>query len=268
AHRPEGNAVAATAAASADTFPKLLLRNAIDFRGRAAIRHKDLGIWQAWTWDQVLDEVRALSVGLAGLGVARGDHVAIVGANRPRLYWAMCAAQALGAVPVPIYADSVADEMAYVLAHAEITVAVVQDQEQVDKVLSVSEQLTRLRHIVYDEPRGLRDYDHERIKSFADVQRMGRERLAAGADRRSAWEAGIAAGQGGDLSVILYTSGTTGRPKGVMLSFDNVIVSARNGNLFDRLDEHVEIIAYLPLAWIGDHIFSYAQSYVAGYCVN
>jgi long-chain acyl-CoA synthetase len=260
--------VAATAAARADTFPKLLLRNAEDFRGRAAIRHKDLGIWQAWTWDQVLDEVRALSVGLAELGVARGEHVAVVGANRPRLYWAMCAAQALGAVPVPIYADSVADEMSYVLAHAEITVAVVQDQEQVDKILSVSDQLTRLRHIVYDEPRGLRDYDRERIKSFADVQRTGRERLAADAGRLAAWEAGIAAGQGGDLAVILYTSGTTGRPKGVMLSFDNVVISARNGNLFDQLDETVEIIAYLPLAWVGDHIFSYAQSYVAGFCVN
>jgi long-chain acyl-CoA synthetase len=260
--------VAATAAARADTFPKLLLRNAEGFRGRAAIRHKDLGIWQTWTWDQVLDEVRAFSVGLAELGVARGDHVAVVGANRPRLYWAMCAAQALGAVPVPIYADSVADEMAYVLAHAEITVAVVQDQEQVDKILSVSDQLTRLRHIVYDEPRGLRDYDHGRIRSFADVQRTGRERLAAGAERLSAWEAAIAAGQGGDLAVILYTSGTTGRPKGVMLSFDNVVISARNGNLFDQLDEDVEIIAYLPLAWVGDHIFSYAQSYVAGFCVN
>ena len=155
--------MAVAVAASADTFPKLLLRNAEDFRGRPAIRHKDLGIWQAWTWAQVLDEVRALSVGLAELGVARGDHVAVIGANRPRLYWAMCAAQALGAVPVPIYADSVADEMAYVLGHAEIAVAVVQDQEQVDKILSMSDQLTRLRHIVYDEPRGLRDYDHARI---------------------------------------------------------------------------------------------------------
>jgi long-chain acyl-CoA synthetase len=260
--------VAATAAASADTFPKLLIRNAALFRGRPAIRHKDLGIWQSWTWDQVLDEVRAFSIGLDELGVKRDDRVAIIGANRPRLYWAICAVQALGAIPVPIYSDSVAEEMAYVLEHAETSIAVVQDQEQVDKVLSVSERLAHLTTIVYDEPRGLRDYDRERIRSFADVQRIGRERLASGPDVLAKWESSIAAGKGADLAIILYTSGTTGRPKGVMLTFDNVVISARNGNLFDRLDENVEVIAYLPIAWIGDHIFSYAQSYVAGYCVN
>jgi len=265
---PEGKAVAEPAAARADTFPKLLLRNAALYRGRPAIRHKDLGIWQSWPWEVVLDEVRAFSVGLSELDVKRDDKVAIIGANRPRLYWAMCAAQALGAVPVPVYADSVADEMAYVLEHAEVTVAVVQDQEQVDKILSISDRLTRLRTIVYDEPRGLRDYDAEQVRAFTDVQRVGRERLAAGPEHLRKWESSVAAGKGSDLAIILYTSGTTGRPKGVMLSFDNVIISAENGNLFDRLDERVEIIAYLPLAWVGDHIFSYAQSYVAGFCVN
>jgi long-chain acyl-CoA synthetase len=260
--------VALIDAAHADTFPKLLIRNADLFRGRPAIRHKDLGIWQTWTWDQVLDEVRAFSVGLAELGLQRDDKVAIIGANRPRLYWAMCAVQALGAVPVPIYADAVAEEMAYVLEHAEVTLGVVEDQEQVDKVLSISERLTRLNHLVYDEPRGLRDYDHSRLKWLTDVQKLGRDKLAGDPECRNRWEASIAAGKGSDLSVILYTSGTTGRSKGVMLTFDNVIISARNGNLFDRLDENEEIVAYLPLAWVGDHIFSYAQSYVAGFCVN
>ncbi len=127
----------ATDAARADTFPKLLIRNARRYGGRPAYRHKDLGIWQAWTWAEVLEETRALSVGLGELGVKRGDKLAIIGGNRPRLYWAMCAAQALGAVPVPIYADSVADEMAYILDHAEVTVAVVEDQEQVDKLLGL-----------------------------------------------------------------------------------------------------------------------------------
>jgi long-chain acyl-CoA synthetase len=260
--------VAINSGAAADTFPKLLIGNAEAIGGRTAIRHKDLGIWQAWTWGQVRDEVRAFSLGLAELGLARRDKFAVIGANRPRLYWAMCGGQALGAVAVPVYADAVADEMAYVLAHAEITIAVVEDQEQVDKLISISDQLPRLKLIVYDEPRGLRDYDHTRLKSFEEVQRAGGQTLAANSDRAAQWLASIAAGSGSDLSSILYTSGTTGRPKGVMLTYDNLVISARNGNAFDRLDETEEVIAYLPLAWIGDHIFSYAQSYVAGYCVN
>jgi long-chain acyl-CoA synthetase len=254
--------------AQADTFPKLLIRNA-QVRGlRPAIRHKDFGIWQSWTWTQVLDEVRAFSVGLDELGLKRGDKFAVIGSNRPRLYWAMCAGQALGAVPVPIYADSVADEMAYVLDHAEVTLAVVEDQEQVDKVISVWDRLPKLAQVFYDETRGLRDYDHTRLKSIDEVQRIGRQALAADEDRRERWERALGEGKGSDLSVMLYTSGTTGRSKGVMLTYDNVRISAKNGNAYDRLDEKEEVIAYLPPAWIGDHIFSYAQSYVAGYCVN
>ena len=255
-------------AAEADTFPKLLIHNAAARGSRISMRHKDLGIWQAWTWAQILEEVRAFSVGLQELGLKRGDKFAIIGANRPRLYWAMCAGQALGAVPVPIYADSVADEMAYVLEHAETTLAVVENQEQVDKVLSIADRLTRLGHIVYDEPRGLRDYDRAKLSWIDDLQKVGREKLAADPGRLAAWEAEVAQGKGEDLAVILYTSGTTGRPKGVMLTYDNAIISARNGNVFDRLDENEETIAYLPLAWVGDHLFSYAQHYVAGYCVN
>jgi long-chain acyl-CoA synthetase len=257
-----------TSAASADTFPKLLIGNAEKLRGRPAMRHKDLGIWQTWTWDQVLDQVREFSLGLADLGLARGDKIAIVGTNRPRLYWAMCAAQAVGAVPVPIYADSVADEMAYVLEHAEVAVAVAEDQEQVDKIISVSDRLERLTHILYDEPRGLRDYDHTRLHWISDVQKRGRDKLEKGPGAAADWLASIAQAKGSDLAVILYTSGTTGRPKGVMLTFDNLIISARNGNLFDELGDQEEVIAYLPLAWVGDHLFSYAQSYTAGFCVN
>jgi long-chain acyl-CoA synthetase len=253
--------------AEADTFPKLLIENASKRGDRVSMRHKDLGIWQSWSWSQVLDEVRAFSVGLEEIGLKRGEKFAVIGSNRPKLYWAMCAGQALGAIPVPIYADSVADEMAYVLAHAEITVAVAEDQEQVDKVLSIVERVPTLRHMVYDEPRGLRDYERGKLSWIDDVQKVGREKLRDPA-RLAAWEASVAQGKGADLAVILYTSGTTGRPKGVMLSYDNIIISARNGNLFDQLDETDEVIAYLPLAWVGDHLFSYAQHYVAGFCVN
>ncbi|SOC21751.1 AMP-binding protein [Stappia indica] len=251
-----------------DTFPKILLRNARVFADRPSMREKDLGIWQTWTWSQVLEEIRSFAIGLQDTGFRPGDKIAIIGANRPRLYWSMVAAQSLGGVPVPLYSDSVAEEMAYVLEHAEVRFACVEDQEQVDKLLSMSEQLPKLEHIVYDDPRGLRDYDHTRLHSFEQLQVNGRAALAADGAREKAWLAGIAATKGADLAVMLYTSGTTGRPKGVMLSFDNLVISARNGNAFDKLNETEETIAYLPMAWIGDHVFSLAQAYLAGYCVN
>ena len=251
-----------------DTLPKLLIHNAASIGARPAMRQKDLGVWQAWTWQQVLEEVRAFSVGLAELGLKRGDKFTIIGSNRPRLYWAICAGQALGAVPVPVYADAVADEMAYVLAHAEVMLAVVEDQEQVDKVIAISDRLSQLGRVIYDEPRGLKDYDHGRLIAFTDVQDIGRKKLASDPECLRQWEAGIAAGKGSDLSIILYTSGTTGRSKGVMLTYENTIISARNANAFDRLGQEEEVIAYLPLAWVGDYFFSYVQAYAAGYCVN
>ncbi|MCX2725301.1 AMP-dependent synthetase/ligase [Roseibium salinum] len=251
-----------------DTFPKILLRNAEVFGDRTAFREKDFGIWQSWTWSEVLEETRAFSIGLKSLGLKPEDKVAIVGANRPRLYWAMVAAQALGAVPVPVYADSVAEEMAFVLGHAEVRFAVVEDQEQVDKLLSMSDDVPSLTNIIYDEPRGLRGYDHTHLHDFLSVQDKGRDELAKAPSLAQDWEAGLAKGKGSDLAVMLYTSGTTGRPKGVMLSFDNLVISARNGNAFDKLDETEEVLAYLPMAWIGDHVFSLAQAFTAGYCVN
>ncbi|MCB1507232.1 MAG: AMP-binding protein, partial [Hyphomicrobiaceae bacterium] len=250
-----------------DTFPKLLARNAVRFGDRIAMREKDFGIWQSWTWKQVDAEIRAFAGGLAALGAKPGEGIAIIGQNRPRLYWSMVAAQMVGAIPVPIYADSVAEEMAFVLNHADVAFAVVEDQEQVDKVLSISDQLPNLKHVFYDDDRGLRNYDHTHLKSFEGAQEIGREWLADAANAE-AIRSRIEGTTGSDLAVMLYTSGTTGRPKGVMLSFDNLIRSAENANRFDKLDETEEVIAYLPMAWVGDHIFSLAQSYCSGYCVN
>ncbi|MBX2825143.1 MAG: AMP-binding protein [Gammaproteobacteria bacterium] len=250
-----------------NSLPQYLLRNARERGDRPAMRHKDYGIWQTWSWADICDEVTALSVGLSELGLKRGDSIALVGSNKPRLYWTFAAAQALGAVPVPMYADSVAEEMAFVLEHAEIRFALCQDQEQVDKLLSVSEQLPSLEHLIYDEPRGLRDYDPASLSDFGAVQKLGRDKLAADPAAHERWLAGINEASADDLCVMLYTSGTTGRPKGVMLSNENVIVSSLNANAFDNLGADEQIIAYLPLAWVGDHVFSYGQALVAGYCV-
>ncbi|WP_246718768.1 AMP-dependent synthetase/ligase [Microvirga terrestris] len=253
--------------ARADTFPKLLVRNARTRPNRTAFRHKDLGIWQSWTWAEVHEIVRAYASGLQSLGLKRGGKIAIIGYNRPYLYWSIAAAQWIGAIPIPVYADSVADEMAYVLAHAEVTHAAVQDQEQVDKLLSVSEQLPQLQHVLYDEQKGLRDYDHSHLHSIESVVEEGRARLTDDQEAE-AIERALEDGKGADLAIILYTSGTTGRPKGVMLTSDAVIAAAKIGCDFDKLDETDEIMAYLPIAWVGDHIFSYAQAFLAGLCVN
>jgi long-chain acyl-CoA synthetase len=256
-----------TAQPALDTVPKLLLRNAVTFADRPAFREKDLGIWQTWSWAQALDEIRALSVGLYILGLKRGETLAIVGDNRPRLYWAFCAAQALGAIPVPMYQDSVADEMAYVLTHAETAFAVVENQEQVDKLQSIETSVPSLRYIAYCDPRGLKGYDHARLKSYAEIQEIGREELRRNPQLDAWWRGEIAIGRGSDISVMLYTSGTTGRPKGVMLSHANVVVSGQNANLFDHYTADDTMIAYLPMAWVGDHIFSYGQAFAAGICV-
>ena len=166
--------MASIAAASADTFPKLLIHNAKLYGSRPAMRHKDKGIWQTWTWAQQLEMARAYAVGLSRLGLKRGDTIAIVGGNRPKIYWSMMAAQMLGAIPVPVYADAVADEQAFVLAHAETQFAAVEDQEQVDKIISVMARLPKLREVVYDETRGLRDYDHSHLRPIDEIVEEGR----------------------------------------------------------------------------------------------
>jgi len=248
-----------------DTVPKLLLRNMVQYARHDANREKEFGIWQSWTWAEIGEEIEALSLGFHAMGLVRGDKIAVVGNNRPRLYWAMVAAQSLGAIPVPIYQDSVADEMHYVLEHAEIRFAVVENQEQVDKLLQIKDRLPLLEQIIYGDPRGLRHYEQDFLSDYADVQAKGRDIKASQPDL---WREHIAKGKSGDVSVFLYTSGTTGRPKGVVLSYGNVMEAARTSCSFDNLTEKEEVLAYLPMAWVGDHIFSIAQSYFAGYCVS
>ena len=250
---------------SQDTFPRLLLQHAAVRPAHPAIREKDLGIWQTWNWRQVSDEVRALASGLAELGFRRGDSLAIVGDNRPRLYWAMTAAQVLGGIPVPMYQDAVAQEMEYVLQDAGIRFAIVEDQEQVDKLIECRARSPGLEHILYDDPRGLRHYDQPFIRSLEAVQELGRARMAR---QPEFIDSEIAQGKPGDVAIMLYTSGTTGKPKGVCITHDALINAARGGCGFDHLTADDEILSYLPMAWVGDNLFSYAQSLVAGFTVN
>jgi long-chain acyl-CoA synthetase len=250
-----------------NTFPKLLRRNASQFASHAAIRHKDLGIWQTWTWAQVFDIVRAYAAGLQRLGLQPGDTIAIVGANRPKLYWTVMAAQVLRAIPVPVYSDAVADELSYVLGHADVKYVAAQDQEQVDKVLSLSDRVPNLKKIVYDESRGLRDYDHGNLTRIDDVIADGHAALANDAALSAKIDALIEQGEGSDTSVILYTSGTTGASKGVMLSAGGCIEAATDTAKFDKLTENDVALAYLPLAWVGDHYLNYAQGIAAGFCM-
>jgi len=229
------------------------------------MREKDLGIWQSWTWRQVADEVRDLACGLNALGFRRGENLAIIGDNRPQLYWAMAAAQCLGGVPVPLYQDAVADEMAYILDDADVRFAVVEDQEQVDKLLEIRDRLPKLEVIVYDDPRGMRNYAQTFLHQLARVQELGRKLHQ---DHPGLFRREVEQGRGEDVAIMLYTSGTTGKPKGVCHTHAGLITAARGGCEFDRLGPGDEILSYLPMAWVGDNLFSYAQALVGGFTIN
>jgi long-chain acyl-CoA synthetase len=248
-----------------DTFPRLLASHVKLRPNHTAMREKDLGIWQSWTWSQVSKEVQTLAGGLASLGLKRGEKLAIIGDNRPRLYWGMTAAQTLGAIPVPLYQDSVADEMAYILDNADAKIALVEDQEQVDKLLEIRDRCPQIEHIIFDDPRGLRHYDQPFLHNFEDIQRQGQEYNQQHGDYLNNE---MAQSDGDEIAIMLYTSGTTGQPKGVVLTNDNVIITAHNGIVREGLTADEDVLAYLPMAWVGDNLFSYAQSLVAGFCVS
>ena len=259
----EDNIVTATDSAELVSIPALLARNAREFGDKAAYREKEFGIWQSWTWAQVSDEINALALGLLELGLNEGDHVAIIGKNRPYFYWAMVAIQSCGAVPVPLYPDAVADEMAFVLDHCSARFVIVEDQEQVDKCLDVNDQLPGMEEILYLDARGLRKYDHTHLHDYREIQKRG---LAG--TKKAELAARLAKQDINTTCVMLYTSGTTGRPKGVVLSNQNIIMSGKAAAEFDGLHVDDSVLAYLPMAWVGDFIFTVGEGYWTGFCVD
>ncbi len=254
-----------TVPAGTDTFPKLLLHHARAIGAAPAIREKDLGIWQSWTWSAMKDEVEWLAAGLAQAGLKRGEHIAVIGANRPRLYWTMIAAQSLGAIPVPFYEDAPAAEMVYVFRDAEIGFAIVEDQEQADKLFEILPQCSKLSRIWFDDPRGLRHYNQPQLASYDSLREAGQARARA---QPRFFEGEIAKTVPSDTAIMMYTSGTTGSAKGVVLTHDNLIRSSRAYAELEGLRDDEEVLAYLPMAWIGQNVFSYAQWMVVGFRIN
>jgi long-chain acyl-CoA synthetase len=240
------------------------MRHGEERPSRPAIREKHLGIWQTWTWREFADEARSLAAGLAEQGLRRGEHIALIGDNRPRIYAAICAAQCLGAIPVPLYQDAVAAEMAFPIQNAEIAFAVAEDQEQVDKLLEILPQCPTLRRIYYDDPRGLRHYYQPQLMSYEKLLEAGKNALER---NPRLVDDEIAKGQGSDTAAMFFTSGTTGVPKGVVLTHHALIDRARAVAEMEKLGDHDVVLAFMPPAWIGQNIFSYAQPLVTGYCI-
>jgi long-chain acyl-CoA synthetase len=262
---PEFTSTALEVLLPTTTFPQQMLRHATERPQAAALRIKEYGIWQTTAWADLATLVRALAGGLAEAGLQRGEHVVVVGENRPRLYAAMLAVQVLGGIPVPLYQDAVAAEFVYPIQNAEVRLAIVEDQEQVDKLLEVRAECPHLARIWFDEPRGLRNYDEPGLASLQSLIDAG-----AAWDRAHPqhFEAEVAKGTPDDVAAMFFTSGTTGKPKGVVHTHATLSDRAAAGARFDKLTADEDILAYLPPAWIGQNIFSYAQWLACGYTVN
>lgn len=247
------------------TFPQLLLQHAAERPTAPALREKEYGIWQTHSWAELVRLVEQVAAGLHLAGLQRHEHMVVIGANRPRLYATMLAAQSLGAIPVPLYQDAVAAECIFPLNNAEVRFCMVEDQEQVDKLLEIREQCPQISHIFFDDPRGLRNYAEEGLASLDALIEAGQAHVA----QNPQWfRAEVAKVQPGDVAAMFFTSGTTGNPKGVVHTHSTLLDRASAGAEFDKLTSSEEVLAYLPPAWIGQNIFSYAQWLACGYVVN
>ncbi len=247
------------------TFPQLLLKHAAERPTAPALREKEYGIWQAHSWADLARLVEHIAAGLHLAGLQRDEHMVVIGANRPRLYATMLAAQSLGAIPVPLYQDAVGAECIFPLNNAEVRFCMVEDQEQVDKILEIREQCPQISNIYFDDPRGLRNYEEQGLASLEALLEAGKAHVA----KHPQWfGTEVAKTQPGDVAAMFFTSGTTGNPKGVVHTHSTLLDRASAGAEFDKLTSREEVLAYLPPAWIGQNIFSYAQWLACGYVVN
>ena len=247
------------------TLPQCLMQQAQSHPQGVAMREKQQGIWQEWTWVQYAQEVQDLALGLVALGFERGDKLAILSDNRPQVYWTMVAAQIAGGTPVPLYQDAISRELQYVIDHADATMVLAEDQEQVDKVLDIQESLPRLRRVLYDDPKGLRHYTDPILVRFTAVQEQGRQLAKT---RPTLFAELMAAVKPDDIALLSYTSGTTGLPKGAMLSHTNLIGAVEGMLQVEPYRRTDETLAYLPPAWVGDTFWSLAAALLVGFRVN
>jgi long-chain acyl-CoA synthetase len=247
------------------TLPQYLVKQAQEHPRDVAMREKQKGIWQEWTWAQYLDEVRALALGLVAIGLEKGDKLAILSDNRPQVYWTMVAVQIAGGMPVPLYQDAISRELQYVIDHADATIVLAEDQEQVDKVLEIKDHLPKVRCIVYDDPKGMRHYTERALIRFTAVQAQGQE---LDKKRPELFQELVAAGKPDDVALMSYTSGTTGAPKGAMLSHANLIAAVEGMLQIETYRRTDETLAYLPPAWVGDTFWSLAAALIVGFRVN
>ncbi|MGC8810853.1 MAG: AMP-dependent synthetase/ligase [bacterium] len=253
-------------ATGVETLPQLLIINAQKYgRNKVAIREKDLGIWQSYSWEDYLENTRLFALGLAALGFRRGDKLSVIGDNRPQLYFAQMAALCLGGIPVPLYQDAIERELEYIIAHSEARFIVAEDQEQVDKMLALRGKIPSMEMIIYDDPRGMRNYKQPYLKSFVEVQALGKEFAKS---HPQYFEEEVAKGKPDDIALIAYTSGTTGNPKGVVLTHANLLTNVRLIKKAEDYRDTDQTMAYLPMAWIGDSIYSLAMLFDIGFTTN
>ncbi len=249
-----------------DTLPRLLRSNAAKYgAGKVALREKEFGIWQPYTWQDYFEHVRDFTLGLVVLGLVKGDTISIIGDNRPEWLFAELSAQSAGAIGIGIYQDAILKEVSYIINLAESKFIVAEDQEQVDKVLDMGDELTTVKYIVYTDPRGMRKYDDARLISFLEVEALGKAHEKA---HPGAYDALVNATQAEDPAHICITSGTTGHPKLAVLSHRNMLSMATNLGKVDPKLETDEFVSFLPLPWVGEQMMSVASGMLFGFTVN